>query len=287
MAAALNDSTLVSESDKDSYSTYKHILSKWGYKINNSQIGANALNALFLRIGKRCQSHAMRLDKRVADISKQIDSLGASDSEKVEKLKAVMEDDRKSANEHYLKALQFYFMATQKAYFGNDKILGIQLPELDASLYLAYRGALIVGKDIPALTKGTAAYGKKGVQWISSLFKKNPGEKMSFGFNTVKGSSAKTISLADIWLKIKSPGKLLASTGKALVRGLTGRAKTPLGRLMSVGGLGLFVYLNYAKYVELPHNRIIIISDDTIAKAAENNFWRLIEIKGIQSGREK
>lgn len=250
-------------------------LERWGNKLKKATTAATALNQLFYRKANEFRAAAARLEteaSRMRDESTKLSeelsgpSLAETEVEaKTEEFQQLEEDAKEAsrrAQEMTLSALQFYYMASRTVYYGGDEVLAIQLPAWDAAILIAVRGATLVARDLSP--------------WISTFLHQPSGQHWQFVLSSVKKLFG--FSFQDVASKLAQP-KLLQRTGSAILRGVTGFARSPVGRLASAGAFALVVWMMYSQHTNLEQTSVVELPDRATATQAKEAFWQLMDRK--------
>jgi hypothetical protein len=119
--------------------------------------------------------------------------------------------------------------------------------------------------------------------WAGTLLKVPAGSKLVFIQEAIKNQGILVIQGTKALLQegMKTPIQLAGKGIAAAGRGIFGHARSPAGKLLSLGGLAFFVWLNYAHNVTLEENRLIVLEDVTRAEEAESAFWDLVRSRAL------
>ncbi|MBI2943866.1 MAG: hypothetical protein HYY25_06670 [Candidatus Wallbacteria bacterium] len=256
-------SDAVDQRDRDVKTRLENVVKQWDGRLSKATPNAQALNEIFFNIATKFRNRAQMAESQADVLDKRPDVEGAKQK-------------RAEANENYLNAIRFYFMASKKVFYGNEKTFAFQLPEWDVSLLLAYRAYRLVAHEAPSLLRVTG-------DWAGTLLKVPAGSKLVFIQEAIKNQGILVIQGAKALLQegVKAPIQLAGKGIAAAGRGIFGHARSPTGKLLSLGGLAFFVWLNYAHNVTLEENRLIVLEDVTRAEEAESAFWDLVRSRAL------
>lgn len=248
-------------------------LERWGNRLKKAATAAMALNQLFYRkanefraAGARLETDAARMRDEALKLAEELASPGLSEEllegtkTRYEQLEEDAKEASRRAQEMTLSSLQFYYMASRTVYHGGDEVLAIQLPAWDAAILIAVRGATLVARDM--------------APWISTFLKQPKGQHWQFVLASVKKLFG--FSFQDIATKLAEP-KLVQRTGAAILRGVTGFARSPVGRLASAGAFALVVWMMYSQHTNLERTTVIELPDTATADQARIAFWELMD----------
>ncbi len=258
----LRSSEEVDPGDLDNKERLEQVLRDWDGKLSKAAPNAQALNEIFFSIATKFRHAAQLADSEARQLVKTDESSA--------------KQKQREAKEKYLNAMRFYFMASKKVFYGNERTFAFELPEWDVSLLLAYRAFRLVRHEAPALM-GTAS------SWVNAIFKAPAGSRLVFVKDAIQTRSglwlqgARTLIQEGAKAPVKMAGRGIAAAG----RGIFGHARTPAGKLLSLGGLAFFVWMNYAHNIELEENRIIILQDTSRAEEAKSAFWDLVRSRAV------
>ena len=261
--SVLATSDAVDSRDRDDKTHMESVVKQWDGRLSKATPSAQALNEIFFSIATKFRNRAQLAESQAEVLEKKPDVEAAKQK-------------RNEANENYLNAMRFYFMASKRVFYGNEQTLAIQLPEWDVSLFLAYRAWRLATAEAPALLKVTG-------DWASTLFKTPAGSRLVFVGQGLRQQGSLMIQGARALLQegARAPVQLAMKGLAAAGRGIFGHARTPAGKLVSLGGLAFFIWMNYAHNVTLEENRLIELQDTSRAEEAQSAFWDVVRSRAI------